>query len=231
MISKATDAVCYLRVSGRGQVEGDGFDRQRSAVISRAKAERLSIVDEFRDEGVSGTKPISERPGLSDLLARILGNGVRTVLVEKADRLARDLVEGELILREFRRLGVQVIEAEGGTDLTDGGQENPTANLIRQVLGAVAEFEKLALVSKLRAARNRKRRSGARVEGRKPYSLEVVELVRRLRRRRKDGRSWSNQRIADELTQRGVPTKSGKPWNQGTVAHLLKAKTSLPRSV
>jgi DNA invertase Pin-like site-specific DNA recombinase len=230
MTIHATEAVSYLRVSGQGQVDGDGFERQRASIRRRAKAEKFALVQEFLDEGVSGTKPISERPGLSDLLDRILGNGVRVVLVEKADRLARDLVEGELILREFRLLGVRVIEAEGGTDLASGSDDNPTANLIRQVLGAVSEFEKAALVSKLRGARRRKRRTGARVEGRKPYSSETLDFVRKLRRRRKDGRAWSYQRIADELTRIGIPTKNGKPWNQGTVAHLLKGKTKLPRT-
>ena len=59
---------------------------------------------EFRDEGVSGTKDLDAREGLSDPLARIRSNGVRVVLVERADRLARDLIVGELILNQFREL-------------------------------------------------------------------------------------------------------------------------------
>ncbi|MFI5397922.1 MAG: recombinase family protein [Candidatus Binatia bacterium] len=57
---------------------------------------------EYRDEGVSGTRDLDDREGLSDLLARIRSNGVRVVLVERADRLARDLIVGELILNQFR---------------------------------------------------------------------------------------------------------------------------------
>jgi DNA invertase Pin-like site-specific DNA recombinase len=55
---------------------------------------------------------------LTALVERVASNCVRTVLVERADRLARDLVEGELILRELRQAGVRVIEAEAGTDRT-----------------------------------------------------------------------------------------------------------------
>ncbi|HEX7408135.1 MAG TPA: recombinase family protein [Candidatus Binatia bacterium] len=102
----------------------------------------------YRDEGVSGTKDLNDREGLSDLLARIRSNGVRVVLIERADRLARDLIVGELILNQFRELGVRVIAADGGTELTVG-DDDPTRTLIRQVLGAVAQFEKAVIVSKL----------------------------------------------------------------------------------
>jgi len=93
-----------------------------------------------------------------ELLASLAANGVRTVVVERADRFARDLVASELLLREFSRLGVKVIEAEGGNDLSAGDESNPTAKLVRQILGAVAEFDKTSIVLKLKAARTRVRR-------------------------------------------------------------------------
>ena len=85
---------------------------------------------------MSGTKELDDREGLSELLARIRSNGVRVVIVERADRLARDLLVGEVILNQFRELGVRVIAADGGTELT-AGDDDPTRVVIRQVLGAV----------------------------------------------------------------------------------------------
>ena len=82
-------AISYLRVSGKGQVEGDGFERQRQSIARFAKAAKYEIVEEFRDEGVSGTKELDARPGLAALLDRIESNGVKVVIVERADRLAR----------------------------------------------------------------------------------------------------------------------------------------------
>lgn len=222
MANEASKAVSYLRVSGLGQVDGDGFTRQRECIAARADALGLVLVDEYRDEGVSGTTSLGERPGLSALLERVLSNGVRVLLVEKADRLARDLIAGELILREFRTAGVRVVECESGTDLTDGDESNPTATLIRQVLGAVAEFEKSALVAKLRAARERKRRETGRCEGRKPYPDDVVRTIKRLRRKNPaTGKVRGYGEIAKELDRLGIPTKSGKPWNRGTVESIL----------
>jgi DNA invertase Pin-like site-specific DNA recombinase len=81
----------------------------------------------------------------------------RVRLVERADRLARDLLVSEVILGQFRDLGVRVVAADSGTDLT-AADEDPTRVLIRQVLGAVSQFEKSVIVAKLRAARLRQRR-------------------------------------------------------------------------
>jgi len=73
----------------------------------------------------------------------------------------------EIILGEFRKIGVKVISADGGIDLTLGN-DDPSGKLIRQILGAVAEWEKCALVQKLRASRLRIRRAGGTCEGKKP---------------------------------------------------------------
>ena len=68
----------YLRVSGKGQIEGDGFPRQREAVKRYAGAQGFELVEEFRDEGVSGTTDLENRQGLAALIDRIESNGVRT---------------------------------------------------------------------------------------------------------------------------------------------------------
>lgn len=214
-------AVSYLRVSGKGQVDGDGFPRQQETIARHAKAAGFEVVGEYRDEGVSGTKELDDREGLSDLLARIRSNGVRVVLVERADRLARDLIVGELILNQFRDLGVRVIAADSGTELT-AGDEDPTRTLIRQVLGAVAQFEKAVIVSKLKAARVRKKRAEGRCEGRKPFGTRpgeaaVVELIHKLRRKPRGGERLSFAAIADRLNRDGVSTRTGKPWAAETV--------------
>jgi DNA invertase Pin-like site-specific DNA recombinase len=222
---KHMKAISYLRVSGKGQIDGDGFPRQREAIQRWAKSNHYEIVDEFRDGGISGTSELTDRPGLSALFERVLSNGVRVVVVEKADRLARDLVVGELILRELRGAGVAVIEAENGNDLSSGDDSNPTATLIRQVLGAVAQFEKTALVGKLRAARARQRNATGRCEGRKPYGFregeaEVIAEIRQLRRKRKGLEPASFAKIAATLNKNGRPTRTGKPWHSETVRQI-----------
>lgn len=220
-----TKAVAYLRVSGVGQVEGDGFKRQLDVIRRHAQAQGIELVGDYRDEGVSGSKESIDRPGLYDMLVRLKSNGVRCVLVERADRLARDLVVGEVILADMRREGIKVIEAESGHDLTSGDHENPTAKLIRQVLGCVSEFDKDSIVLKLRASRVRMRRELGRCEGRKAYGArpgeaEAVERIRQLRRKH-HGERLSCAKIAEALNVEGVPTRYGKPWRAGTVHSVL----------
>ena len=224
--TKATKALSYLRVSGKGQIEGDGFRRQRDAVRRYAKAHGVCVEAEYRDEGISGTTELADRPGLVALLAHVQRNGVRTVLVEKADRLARDLVAGELILRELRELGVRVIAAESGTDLT-AADGDATTVLIRQVLGAVSEFEKTGLVGKLRAARERIRSDKGRCEGRKPFGTlagesDTLKRIRELRRKPRGRRRLSFAKIAAVLDREGRATRMGGAWKPGSVHSVLK---------
>ena len=96
-IPKPIPAIAYLRVSGVSQIDGDGFRRQEDKIRSWAKRNRYEIVAVFKEKAISGsTSELSERPALSELMLKIAGNGVRTVLVENATRFSRDLIAGEL---------------------------------------------------------------------------------------------------------------------------------------
>ena len=107
-------------------------------------------------------------------------------------------------LAEFRKIGVKVVAADSGTDLTVA-DDDATRTLIRQVLGAVAQFEKSLIVSKLRAARVRKRRETGRCEGRKPFGTRL-----------------SYDGIADRLNELGTPTRTGARWRSATVRGILR---------
>jgi len=218
-------AVAYMRCSGLGQVDGDTWDRQLAAITKYAKAQGMQLVDEFRDAGVSGTKDLENRPGLAALLDRVESNGVRIVLVENATRLARDLMVSEVILQQLSDAGCKVIAADSGTDLT-ADTDDPTRRLIRQVLGAMAEFDRRVTVLKLRAARERIRRRAGRCEGRKPYGTRpgeaaAIERIRALYRKPHGHERRSLREIADILNAEGVPTRTGKPWAKGTLHQII----------
>jgi len=219
-------AIAYLRVSSAGQAKDgrDGLPRQREAIAAYCDANRVELLEEHVDAGVSGAKALGERPGLSAALERAVELEAGMLIVEKADRLARDLIEGELILREFRRAGIKVIESEGGTDLADG-DANPPARLIRQVIGAVAEFEKSALVAKLRAARDRKRRNGghpcgAYRFGRHPEKPGEAETLARAGELRAMGLTLHE--IAAALNAEGRASRTGRPWTSPMVRDTLR---------
>jgi len=218
-------AIAYVRVSGKGQIDGDGLRRQRDAIRRFATTNGFDVVDEFCDAGISGTKELAARPGLAALLDRIESNGVKIVLVERADRLARDLMVNEVIVDQLSRAGASVLTADGADLSSPDG--DPTRTLIRQVLAAVAQFDKSVTVLKLRAARDRKRRRDGRCEGRKPFGerpgeAEALDRIRELRRKPRGGPRRSIAAIASALNAEQIPTRSGKPWAPGTVHGILR---------
>ena len=227
--SVAEPAVAYMRCSGLGQADGDTWDRQEASVRKYAAGNSLTVADGdwFRDVGISGTKDMGDRPGLAALLDRVESNGVRVVLVENATRLARDLMVSEVILQQLRDAGCRVISCDSGTNLIDESDDDPTRRLIRQVLGAVAEFDRRVTVLKLRAARERIRRRTGQCEGRKPYGSRpgeaaVIERIRTLYRKPHGRSRRSLQEIADTLNADGVTTRTGKPWAKGTLHQIIK---------
>jgi DNA invertase Pin-like site-specific DNA recombinase len=220
-----TKAVTYLRVSGTSQIEGDGFPRQREVCAAYAAANGIEIAGEYRDEACSGCTDADAREAFGAMVERIAGNGVRLVLVERADRLARDLIVSETLLATLRKLGVRVVEACSGIELTDAS--DPSRILVRQVLGAVAEFNRREIVGKLAKARKRIREAEGRCEGRKPFGWregESAGLNRLLTLVRIERRSF--RAAAATLNAEGVPTRSGKPWQAGSVASVAKSTSS-----
>jgi DNA invertase Pin-like site-specific DNA recombinase len=182
-------AIAYLRTSSAANVgaDQDSDRRQREAIQAIARRAGYELVGEFYDAAVSGADPIDTRPGFAAMLERIEGNGARTIIVETASRFARDLMVQEVGHAKLRERGIDLIAADNPGSFID---DTPTAKLVRQVLGAISEFDKAMTVAKLRGARERKRREVGKCEGRKSHAEarpELVALVRQLRRRRPKG--------------------------------------------
>src|SRR5579862_4599655 len=102
-------AFAYLRVSGKAQISGDGFPRQIDAIRRYAKANDIRIIDVFREEGVCGATELENRPALMALFEALAANGTKLVLIEKLDRLARDLMVQETIICDLRKQGFDLI--------------------------------------------------------------------------------------------------------------------------
>lgn len=215
-------ALAYYRTSSAANIEGDSQARQRIAVMAYAKAQGVEIVGEYYDAAVSGADHIGDRAGFAAMLARIEGNGVRTILVEEASRFARDLAVQLAGHDLLRRLGVELIAVNAPDHFRD---DTPTAVLVRQVLGAISEFEKAQLVAKLRGARDRaSAAAGRRIEGRKGYAEtnpELVAAVKAMTSRRK--RRPSLRAIAANLAAAGHVTTTGKPFSAAQVQRLIAA--------
>lgn len=223
--------VSYIRVSGKGQLEGDGPERQREAVSKFRSEHNLVFHNEFFERAVSGTVDGMDRPAFTEMLEYISERPEDnfSIVVERIDRLARDLMVSEFLLAECRKRGIKVFAADQGQliDLaSDGG--DPTRVLIRQIMGALAQWEKTMLVQKLAKARARIKEKTGRCGGRYPYGRDNYErkVLEYLKAAYKHGNN-TLQMLATELNMVGFKTRDGKQWtrqNVHNIMHCVKGK-------
>lgn len=224
-VREAKKAIGYLRTSSASNVgtDKDSEKRQRQAIEAFATRAGIEVVDWYYDAAVSGADAIDSRPGFAAALERIASNGVRTIIVETANRFARDLIVQETGFRMLKQQGVELIAADSPGSFIE---DTPTAALIRQVLGAVAQFEKAALVAKLKGARDRKRRESGKCEGRKAHRdvrPEVVAIAKRLRRASpKTGERRSLREIGRLLAEAGHLNERGRPYAANSIKAMIE---------
>jgi DNA invertase Pin-like site-specific DNA recombinase len=217
----AAKAIAYYRTSSAANTGPDkgSLARQKSAVTAYAKRRGIRIADEFYDAAVSGADPIEARAGFLNMLACIAGNGVRCILVETANRFARDLIVQETGWRFLQAKGIELIAVDSPEAFL---ADTPTAVLIRQILGAVSQFEKASLVAKLKVARVRKRRQTGKCEGRKGYAETEPALVEYVRNMRRAGMTLDQVGIA--LQVEGKLNGAGHRFAPAQIARMLTAE-------
>jgi DNA invertase Pin-like site-specific DNA recombinase len=210
-------AVAYFRTSSQTNVgqDKDSLARQESAVRRYAARNDIVIVGEYYDAAVSGADPVTQREGFGLMLQRIAGNGVRTILVETANRFARDLMVQETGWKMLQDLGVELVAVDSPGSFVE---DTPTANMVRQILGAVAEFDKALTVAKLRGARERKKAKTGKCEGRKSWAEMDPAMVKVARQLRKSGKSLNA--VSRALEEQGFVSRTGKPFTRSVVSRM-----------
>ena len=212
------DAYGYIRCSGIGQLDGDGPQRQRDAIEAFAQAHDATILKWFV-ESHTGTD-LEGRPEFQKMRQELAANGTRMVIVERIDRLARDILIQEMVLADFRKNGIELKSATPCEDDLCG--TDPTRTLVRQILGCFAQYERSMIILKLNAGRARKRANGGHAEGpprfgNKPGEAETYD---RIISGAKAG--LTAETIADSLNDRGLFSRSGKPWKPQTINKIIR---------
>ena len=216
----STKAVAYYRTSSATNV-GEGKDslrRQQKAVEAFAKRAGFQVVEEFYDPAVSGADPVDARPGFADMLERLLSNGAKTIIVESPDRFARDLLVQLTGHDMLKAKGISLVAASAPMHFVE---DTPTAVLVRQMLGAVAQFEKATLVAKLKAARDRKRATGWRPGPASNLSPDAIALAKRLHRYPVNGKRRSLRQVSAELAAQGHVTSNGTPYAATAIKRMV----------
>jgi DNA invertase Pin-like site-specific DNA recombinase len=217
----------YLRVSGKVQVQGDGFPRQRATITKYAADHKLNVSEWFEEKGVPGKTEWADRPAWVDMLAKVPKGSEAVILIEKLDRLARDLMVQEHIIADLHKRGITLISAHE----PDLCSNDPTRKLMRQIMGAIAEYDKTMLVLKLNAGRARKRSQGGHAEGPPAYGSDpraqseqaVVDRIRQL----VAAGPYTYQAMADTLNGEGTYTRHGKHWTPMMVWRVIRRDPQL----
>lgn len=227
---KPPRAIPYLRVSTNEQAtEGLGLDVQLQACRSWAQRNGYVLVPGERDEGISGTAPLDERPGLARALARLEDKAAEALIVYRLDRLARDIIVQETVVRRLEAAGRRVISATE-PDITSS-DEDPTRALVRGLLGLIAAYERAVIKGRLASARRLKAERGEYAGGRPPYGYAAVSgtliplpdeqrVLRRIAELRREG--CSLQGICRRLADEGLKPRSAQRWHPWQIAKLLR---------
>jgi DNA invertase Pin-like site-specific DNA recombinase len=123
----------------------------------------------------------------------------------------------ETIIGDLRKRGFELVSVTE-PDLL---QRDPTRILMRQVFGAIAQYEKAMIVAKLRGARERVKAKAGRCEGRKPYGYfeGEAETLQRSQELRSEGMGFD--RIAERLNAEGYKARTGGRWHGLVVNRIL----------
>src|SRR5216110_1862383 len=150
-----TQVAMYARVSSDQQAEAQTIASQVAALRERVAAEGFVLPEamQFLDEGYSGATLI--RPALERLRDVIAAGAVDRVYVHSPDRLARKYAYQVLLVDEFRRAGVEVIF------LNRALGQSPEDDLLLQVQGLIAEYERAKIIERNRRGRRHAAQSGS----------------------------------------------------------------------
>ena len=230
-----TQVAIYARVSSDPQVEAHTIASQVAALRERVAAEGFALPEamQFLDEGYSGATVI--RPALERLRDVIAGGVVDRVYVHSPDRLARKYAYQVLLVEEFRRAGVEVIF------LNRALGQSPEDDLLLQVQGMIAEYERAKIIERHRRGKRHAARTGvvnvlsgapygyryvAKYAGGGQARYEIVPAEAQLVRQVFDWIGRDRLTIGEvcrRLTQAGERTRTGKTvWDRSVVWGMLK---------
>jgi site-specific DNA recombinase len=228
----------YARVSTRGQQQTQTIDQQLERLQAYAATHpdwQISAEHIYRDDGFSGAK--LNRPGLDRLRDHARAARFSHVLITAPDRLARTYVHQVLLIDELHQLGCSIEFVERPMS------DDPHDQLLLQIRGAVAEYERTLIADRMRRGRQARVRQGQLLpwpiapygyvldadHPRDPQGMRLhpvtSAVVQQIFTWFTDPQApMTLYQVTKQLTTAGIPTPKGKRrWNPSTVRHILRS--------
>ena len=223
----------YVRVSTQQQAQAQTIEQQVERLQAHilAQGEELPEDHIFRDDGISGAT--LERPGLDRLRDKMANGELERVFITCPDRLARNFVHQQLLVEEFLKhnCALEFLDHPMSSD--------PHDQLVLQIRGAVAEYERTLIRDRMRRGRLAKLKAGSLLPWNKPpYGYQAdpdhprdpkgltinaaqAAVVREIFLRYAD-ESSSLYQVVKYLHEAGVPSPSGNEyWNTASIRNIL----------
>jgi site-specific DNA recombinase len=207
----------YARVSSETQARDGTIDSQIEALRDYAKTHDLTIIQEFLDDGYSGTE--LNRPGLDQLRDFIQEGKIEGILILSPDRLSRKQAHQIFLMEDFKNRHIQVIFTNQQFD------DSPEAQLLLQIQGSLSEYERTKILDRTRRGTIHAVRKGQVLGANTPYGYLFVhktdktpahweinpqeaEIVRKIYHLYLND-DLKGETIAKKLDEEGIPTRSG----------------------
>lgn len=217
----------YMRVSTDQQTEsGLGLEAQKKAIEDYATKRRQSIAAFYQDEGISGSLSLDKRPGILNAISTLEKGDI--LAIAKRDRLGRDPFIVAMIEAAIERKGGQIISAAGeGTD-----NDDPASILMRRMIDAFAEYERLIIKARTKAALRIKKEKGQRV-GHIPFGYQLaqdgIHLEQNINERSilkqmniLQNKGYSIREIAQIMNKKQMLNRNQSKWNHASIFRMIK---------
>ena len=164
---KTKRAAIYARVS----TDSQSCENQLRELRRVAAQNEWVVVDEYVDQGISGSKGRDKRPAFDALLNAAVRKDFDVVMAFSVDRLGRSLQHLIAFLGEIHSKGVDLYLHQQGVDTT-----TPAGTALFQMLGVFSQFERAMIRDRVKAGLARAKEKG-RVGGRPPVSPKITQAI------------------------------------------------------
>lgn len=217
----------YIRVSTAFQVDKDSLSVQRRELIAYADMV-LGIKDYhvFEDPGYSAKN--TDRPDYQNMMARIRSGEFSHLLVWKLDRISRNLLDFAEMYAELKSLGVTFVSKNEQFDTS-----NAIGEAMLKIILVFAELERKMTAERVTAVMLSRANNGQWNGGHVPFGFSydkeaqtfpVIETERRIYDLMVNlyEQFQSLLYVARYLNEKGITTRSGKPWSPNAVSIILR---------